>query len=127
MSKLFEHYKNCKEITPEKVILIKSGTFYLILDEDAKSIGERLGLKITNLNESVVKCGFPINSFSKYERMLIANNIDFIVTDMSSFKNNNKDIEKNILKEIRNLDINSISPVKALNLLAKYNDKLKNK
>ena len=84
MSKLYEHYKNCKDTSPDKVILIKSGTFYVILDEDAKSINEKLGLKLTMLNENVVKCGFPIISFEKYEKMLIANSIDYLVTELSS-------------------------------------------
>lgn len=125
MSKLYEHYKYCKDTNPDKVILIKSGTFYVILDEDAKSINERLGLKLTMLNENVVKCGFPVISFPKYEKMLIANSIDYLVTELGSASNDCNETEKAIIKDIRNLDINTLSPVSALNILVKYKDKLK--
>lgn len=124
MSKLYEHYKKSKEANPEKLVLIKSGTFYVILDEDAKSVNEKLGLKITMLNENVVKCGFPINSFDKYEKMLIANSIDFLVTELNSNNNESSDAEKSVIKAIRNLNIDNISPISALNLLAKYKEKL---
>lgn len=128
MSKLYEHYKMCKEKEKEKLVLIKSGTFYIILDEDAKMVSEKLGLKLTMLNENIVKCGFPINSLEKYEKMLNANGIEFILTNLNLFDTNTQNnIEKSIIKNIKNLNINEISPICALNLLVKYNEKLNNK
>lgn len=125
MSKLYEHYKYCKDTNPDKIILIKSGAFYIIIDEDARNINERLGLKLTMLINDIEKCGFPINSFSKYEKMLKANSIDYFVTDLASISNNNKEIERAIIKDIRNLEIDNISPVTAFNKLVKYREKLK--
>lgn len=125
MSKLYKHYKKCKEASPEKVILIKAGLFYVLLDEDAKNLCERLGLNLAMLNKDVVKCGFPVGSFSKYEKMLIANSIDFWVTELEPESQTNGAIEKAILKEIKNLDLDGISPIKAFNLLVKYKERLK--
>ena len=59
MSKLFEKYLELKRSNKSRVYLIKSGIFYIALQEDAKTISELFDFKITNLNDEVVKCGFP--------------------------------------------------------------------
>ena len=59
MSKLYQKYQQLKKENPEKCYLFKSGIFYIFLEDDAKKLGPMLSLKITNLNDSVVKCGFP--------------------------------------------------------------------
>lgn len=66
MSKLYQKYQELKKQNPEKSYLFKSGIFYIFLDEDAKKLSPILNLKITNLNETVVKCGFPVNTIQKY-------------------------------------------------------------
>lgn len=42
------------------------GAFYVFLDEDAKEISKQISLKLTKLNDDIVKCGFSINSLEKY-------------------------------------------------------------
>ena len=70
MSKLFTMYQNLKSENSSDLYLFKSGMFYIFLDDDARKINELLGLKLTNLNESVLKCGFPVNNLNKYLTLL---------------------------------------------------------
>lgn len=72
MSKLYERYQLLKSQNPSILYLFKSGIFYIFLDDDAKKMSSLLNLKLTNLNENVLKCGFPVNNLSKY-RALIQN------------------------------------------------------
>ena len=126
MSKLYNLYQINKLKNPEKLILIKSGVFYLFLDEDAKTINEILGLKLTPLNEKISKCGFPILSLTKYEKMLKANNIEYLITELNSNESKENEIKEKIIEDLMLLDINSLSPISAINLLAKYQEKLNN-
>ena len=71
MSKLYNEYLKRKKIDNNKYYLFKSGLFYIFIDEDAKYISNITLLKLTNLNNNVVKCGFPSNSLDKYLDFLI--------------------------------------------------------
>lgn len=82
MSKLYNKYLNLKHNDSEKMYLFKSGIFYLFLDEDAKKISSVLSLKLTNLNENVVKCGFPVSKLEKYISLL--NNLNFNIEIINS-------------------------------------------
>ena len=62
MSKLFNNYILLKSQDCNKFYLFKSGIFYIFLDADARSMSQQFGFKLSNLNNSVVKCGFPTNS-----------------------------------------------------------------
>ena len=71
MSKLYSKYLSLKkETNSSKIYLFKSGIFYLFIDEDAKMMSPLLQLKLTNLNPTVLKCGFPVNSLEKYMPLL---------------------------------------------------------
>ena len=56
MSKLYEKYKSLKENDNSKLYLFKSGIFYIFLEEDAKKMSSFFNLKLSKLNETVVKC-----------------------------------------------------------------------
>ena len=124
MSKLYDLYKLSKIKNPDKFILIKSGTFYLFLDDDALKVSDKLGLKLTYLNESVLKCGFPLLSLPKYEKMLKANSIDYLITGLNLNNSNQNEIEKRVIEDLRLLDINNLSPIAAINLLKDFQEKL---
>ena len=66
MSKLFKNYVSLKAQDCSKFYLFKSGIFYIFLDKDARTMSQEFGFKLSNLNSSVVKCGFPSNSLDKY-------------------------------------------------------------
>lgn len=61
MSKLLNQYNELKKNDASSVYLFRVGIFYNILNEDAKLINEKLGLKITDLGASIFKCGFPVS------------------------------------------------------------------
>ena len=82
MSKLFNNYISLKSQDSNKFYLFKSGIFYIFLDDDARAMSQQFGFKLSNLNNSVVKCGFPTNSLDKYiEKFKIAGYSVHIVCD----------------------------------------------
>lgn len=115
MSKLFEIYKNLKQNDNETLYLFKSGIFYIFLDNDAKIINKTFGLKLTNLNDKIVKCGFPSNSLQKYIGLLSSTNYKIKIIDNSSntsfkvkdFTMNNNNID--LLKTISNVNEENLS------------------
>ena len=111
MSKLYDLYKSKKEIDESKCYLFKSGMFYIFIDEDAEYISKKTLLKLTNLNNDIVKCGFPYDKLDKY--MELFNNLGIDV----EIVNNNIDISDKIIKKLKNIDIDNITPVKALTIL----------
>ena len=66
MSKMYKRYLELKQENKAKIYLFKSGIFNIFLDDDAKLMSNILNLRLTNLNENVLKCGFPVNNLSKY-------------------------------------------------------------
>ena len=128
MSKLFEIYKNLKQNDNETLYLFKSGIFYIFLDNDAKIINKAFGLKLTNLNDKIVKCGFPSNSLQKYIGILSSTNYKIKIIDNSntisytvSDYNLNTEIKK-LLQTISNIDIETLSIPEAYSLLNDFKD-----
>ena len=101
------------------VYIFKVGIFYICIDADARFVADKLNLKITNLNDSIVKCGFPTNSSDKYFNLLEEKNIDFKVVDKNSSLNASS-IEHTIINTIKKLDLNSITPIQALNMIENF-------
>lgn len=82
MSKLFNNYISLKSQDSNKFYLFKSGIFYIFLDDDARAMSQQFGFKLSNLNNSVVKCGFPTNSLDQYiEKFKVAGYSVHIVCD----------------------------------------------
>ena len=111
-----EYLKRKKEDN-HKYYLFKSGMFYIFLDEDAKDISKVTVLKLINLNKDIVKCGFPENSLDKY--LDVFKNLGFDVEIVNEYNVDNN-ISNKIIKRIVNLDINALTPVKALNVLSEF-------
>lgn len=131
MSKLYSNYSKLKQKNPQTIYLFKSGIFYLALNEDSQTLSNILGLKITHLNESVTKCGFPVSRIEHYINLLNANHINFqivdsyygVVSNYSEYLNNSQ--VKKILSDITNLDFDSISFKEAFQILYDISNKLK--
>lgn len=130
MSKLLNQYNELKKNDESSIYIFRSGIFYNCLNEDAQLLKDKLGLKITNLSPDIEKCGFPINSLPKYKSKLDYFNIKYVIVDeipestITEYYNN---IEiKKIINKIRDLDINCVSPIDALNILNDIHQKLKN-
>ena len=112
MSKLYLEYKRKKDENKDKYYLFKSGLFYIFIDEDAKKINKITPLNITNLNNDIVKCGFPSNSLDKYLDIFKNLGLDVEIVNRID-ENENKDISTKINKKIKNLNIDALTPVKA--------------
>ena len=84
MSKLYDTYISLKaneEDTNNTLYLFKAGLFFICIDKDAQIASNILNLKLTNLNETIVKCGFPIQSLDKYSNLLKLSNYQFKIVD----------------------------------------------
>lgn len=115
MSKLYSLYKNLKEKDSKIIYLFKSGIFYIALSDDAIYLSNRFNFKLTKLNDSVVKCGFPISSVDKYIKTFTNENVNFKIIDTSSNKIYlpqdfilNSDIS-NIINKIISVDTKQLS------------------
>ena len=130
MSKLLDQYKKLKQEDASCIYLFRIGIFYNIINEDAKIINEKLGLKITDLGPNIFKCGFPVSQLDKYILLLNQLKIKYQVIDNLPNSNiseyiNNIEIKK-ILNKISNLDMNNTTFQQAFNILLDIQKKLKN-
>lgn len=132
MSKLYNKYLNLKEMDSSKLYLFKNGIFYIFISDDAVSVSETLGLKLTNLNASVVKCGFPYSKLSDYMEKLNSKNLDFQIIDenLNSVTNEQKYVNNvsvtNIIDTIKKTDMEKITPMQAFTMLNNFKNILTN-
>ena len=121
MSKLINMYKKLKEPDAETLYLFKSGIFYIFLAEDAQKISRLFSLKLTPLNNDVLKCGFPLSSINKYSIKFRENNIRVkIIEDNIIFSESNFFKEQKYLQLIgilQNIDIDSLSVSEAYKVI----------
>lgn len=126
MSKLYTRYLELKRKDPNKMYLMKSGLFYIFIDEDAVEMSNLTKLKCIPLTGNIMKCGFPENSKEKYLRRLKENGKIVEIVELEA----KRVVEENKLKKIEGLtnltelDLNSITPIEALELLHKIQREL---
>lgn len=130
MSKLLDQYQKLKKENASCIYIFRVGIFYNILNEDAKILNEKLGLKLTSLSDQIIKCGFPISSLDNYTRKLNDLQLKYLVIDNLPNSNtteylNNIEI-KRIIKKITELDMNNTTFQQAFNILLDIQNKLKN-
>lgn len=125
MSKLIKQYEELKKKDPKKIYIFKVGIFYNILNEDAKTVSNSIGLKLTDLGPNIIKCGFPISQIDKYTLLLKNNNIPFEIVTNSASQNQNTSYN-NIIKRIENIDLNNTTCKEAFDILYNIQQKLKN-
>ncbi len=122
VSKLYDKYIELKKENNEKMYLFKSGLFYVFLEEDAVKISKITTLKCTQLTPKVVKCGFPQNSLERYLEIFKELNLEIEVIQLeeSEKKKLSNKIRSGKIKsinELKSLDLNAITPIRALELL----------
>ena len=130
MSKILKQYKDLKEKDASSIYIFRVGIFYNALNEDAKVLNEKLGLKLTTLSPEIVKCGFPISSLEKYTKKLDNLQLKYkIINDLpqntSIDYTNNIEVKK-ILKKITEIDMNNTTFQQSFNILLDLQNKLKN-
>ncbi len=115
MSKLYKRYLEFKKSDSSTFYLFKSGIFYIFLQEDAIKMSQLLHLKLTNLNETVIKCGFPVNNFNKYLEKIKSLEIPIAIIDSpvdSPMSSSNYLLNcnvKNLINDLAIVDSNSLS------------------
>ena len=129
MSKLLNQYNELKKEDASCIYLFRVGIFYNILNEDAKIINEKIGLKLTPLSPDIIKCGFPISSLDNYTKKFDDLQLKYQIIDNlqnSNIKDYMKNVEiKKILNKISNLDMNNTTFQQSFNLLVDIQKKLK--
>ena len=131
MSKLLKKYNELKSKDKSKIYLFKVGIFYNIFNCDADIVSKALGLKITQLSDSLYKVGFPVSKIDKYAQLLKDKSIEFqIIDDNMKTQNNNEYVKlvttNEIVKKILDIDLNNTTCIEAFNLLHSVQNDLKN-
>lgn len=130
MSKLLRQYNELKKKDASPIYIFRIGIFYNILNEDAKIINQKLGLKITSLSPEIIKCGFPISSLDKYTKKLNELQMKYMVIDDLPNNTNVQDYSNNveiksILKKITEIDMNNTTFQQSFNILLDLQNKIK--
>ena len=132
MSKLYKKYVLLKISNPKKIYLFESGIFYVFIHDDALLMCNILNLKLTNLNSTIMKCGFPVKSLNRY--LPILKNLEYDIEIVpanehyspSSITNylTSKNLEL-IINNFLKIDITSLSISQAFDLLNDLKTKFK--
>ena len=120
MSKLYTRYLELKREDPNKMYLMKSGLFYIFIDEDAIAMSNMSRLKCIPLTGMIMKCGFPENSKEKYLRRLKENGKIVEIVDLTQDKKIDPVLPSRLdcLAALESLDINTITPIEAIEYLS---------
>ncbi|MEG0282875.1 MAG: hypothetical protein RR922_06995 [Clostridia bacterium] len=134
MSKIYTKYleiKN-KEKDENKIILFESGVFYIAVADDAITLSETLGLKLTNLTNEIVKSGFPKNKINIYLEKMQMNELKWQIinkenTDTLAITGNEIDkkidSKNHIIESLKKINLDEITPKQAIDIL--YDIKIK--
>lgn len=76
--KILEEYNKIKVKNSGKIVLLKSGAFYIALGIDAYILSEIIKLKLTNLS-NVKRAGVPVNSIKKYVNLMKEYDVPHVV------------------------------------------------
>lgn len=130
MSKLYKNYILLKLQNSTKIYVFECGIFYIFIDADALIMSKKLNLKLTPLTPLISKCGFPINSSEKYFNLMKSLNYDFEIVSSnrtSTIELKNKiaiNKYKNIIDELLNVNIDTLSVSQIYQYLHTVQDKL---
>lgn len=133
MSKLYSIYKNEKSNleNQDTILLFESGVFYIALDKDAYALSSHFGFKLTDLNNEIKKCGFPISASDKYMNSInsifptkILNTKKYTSYSISNYKLDEEVVD--LLQNIVEIDINNISILETYKKLEEIKRKAKN-
>lgn len=116
MSSIYDKYNKLKSNDSDKLYLFKMGMFYDFISDDAVMVSKITTLKLTNHAKGVMKCGFPLGCLDKYLDIFNNLNLDVVIVDDDS-----NDLS-NYLNNIRDMDLDNITPIESLNILSKLKE-----
>ncbi len=119
MSKIYNKYCELKKKDSETMYLFKCGNFYIFIGDDAERINNYVPLKQTTFCNEAKKCGFPLNCLDEYMRVF--NNQSLKVQIVSS---TDVEINESIINKLKGIDLDNITPLKALDILYEIKEKL---
>ncbi|MDD5770415.1 MAG: hypothetical protein PHE25_05595 [Candidatus Gracilibacteria bacterium] len=79
--KIKEFYENMHCKYPNKLKIFKKGIFWILLEEEAFFMSKYFNFKITSLDKSTIKIGFPNSSKSKWLKTLNDKDIGYILIE----------------------------------------------
>lgn len=131
MSKIYNKYIQLKtENKANTLYLFKYGIFFIFIDDDAKIASNLLHLKLGKLNDTIVKCGFPIVSLEKYTNFLKNSNykVEIVSFDCDQKLSTSnflyyENIQK-VVNELIEINIDSLSISQAYELLYKLQNEM---
>ena len=97
--KLTDEIEKLQEKNEGKIILMKSGIFFIAIGKDAVVLHEVLGLKTTCIKERICKVGFPVRNVEKYIHLLNENDLSFIIY-IKNEENQIEELYKNEGKDV---------------------------
>ena len=140
----FEKYKELKFFNKHKMYIFENGLFYITYNEDADKIREIFGFVEKQVGNLYRKCELPVQYFDRYETALNLKKIEYeIIKKPDSNKNRNKiensfdssgilltkvkenDKYLDIIKTIKEINLTSITPIEAINILVKMQNEIK--
>ena len=116
-----------KKEDSNKLYLLKSGIFYIALEDDALTLSDLFNFKLTDLNANTIKCGFPVSKISYYSHLLNLNNVEFKIIDPNEplvITTTHSSYDQ-IIQEILNIDFNNLTFKDAFFKLQDFQTKLK--
>lgn len=126
MSKIYNKYLLLKADEDEPTLYIfRSGIFNILIDADAKLASKLLNLKITKLNDNVIKCGFPEISSRKYLEILDSHKLKYTIINeiLNTISCTTEYLDgvkfKNIISQITCINMDNVSPIQAYEILHK--------
>ena len=123
MSKIYNEYLKLKEKEPNKLFLFHNGKFYIFIADDVDTINNYVVLKPTKFTSEVNKWGFPESRFEDYMRVFNNHKLNIQVIELKDIIETSNSIVSipkkyiDIENRIKNIDINNITPIGALNLI----------
>lgn len=132
MSKLYKKYILLKVNNSHKLYLFECGIFYIFIHEDAILMSKLLNLKLSPLNSTVMKCGFPVKSAEKYLNFLknseydveiVPSDHDFTLANLNDYSVSQS--LDNIICDFLKVNIDEVSVSQAFELLTDLQNKFK--
>ena len=79
--RISEHFSILSKRFPHHLKCIRKGIFYILLEEEAFFVAEKFSFRLTPLDRTAIKIGFPKNSLSKWKNVFMESGWAFILVD----------------------------------------------